>query len=217
MFHRVMTISAGWVDTFRRLGAERVAHLPLAADTDLHKPIEGSAVGPARRDLAFIGNWRPEREALLEELADFDLRIWGSDYWRRHTRRGSALRSRWQGGQLIGPHFARACAENRILLNIIDSVGWPGPNMRAFEQPACRAFSLVSRTPAVTEIFAEGENVECFDSVDEARNKIAFYLKNDSAREAIADRAYHLVVHGGHTYTDRAKQLMTWVKEDGLS
>ncbi|GEM_PF-5833719 len=77
--------------------------------------------------------------------------------------------------------FVRACASNRILLNLIDGVEWPGPNMRTFEQPACRAFSLVTRTPAILELFTEGESVECFASVDEARDKIRFYLANESA------------------------------------
>jgi len=214
MFHRVITISPAWVDTFRRLGSEHVDHLPLAADTDLHRPIENAETSENQHDLAFLGNWRPEREALLEQLAEFDLRIWGSDYWKRNTLRTSRLPTRWQGKQLIGSEFARACAENRILLNIIDGVGWPGPNMRAFEQPACRAFSLVTRTPAVIEIFTEGDNIECFDSIEEARDKINFYLKNDSARTRIADKSYELVVHGGHTYVDRARRILDWVAED---
>lgn len=216
MFHRVITISPAWVETFLRLRAEHVAYLPLAADTDLHHPIEKADTSNSHHDLAFIGNWRAERETLLEQLAEFDFRIWGSDYWRRNTRRTSKLPGRWQGKQLVGSEFARACAENRILLNIIDGVIWPGPNMRAFEQPACRAFSLVTRTPAVTEIFTEGDNIECFDSVDEARDKIKFYLKNEAARTLIADKSYKLVVHGGHTYVDRARQILDWVAEDQL-
>lgn len=213
MFHRVITISPAWVESFRLLGARQVDHLPLAADTDLHRPFENTEPR-STRELAFIGNWRPEREALLEELVEFDLRIWGSEYWKRNTLPRSKLRARWQGRQLVGADFSRACAENRILLNIIDGVGWPGPNMRAFEQPACRAFSLSTRTPALAEIFTEGENIECFDSVDEARDKINFYLKNDSARQAIADRAYQSVVHGGHTYVDRAGRILAWLAED---
>ena len=117
------------------------------------------------------------------------------------------------GKPLVGRDFARACTQNRILLNIIDGVAWPGPNMRTFEQPACRAFSLVSRTPAVAEIFEEGKTIECFDSVDEARDKISFYLRSEPARERISNQAYEFVVRRGHTYFDRAKQLLIWAKE----
>ena len=214
MFDRVMTVSPAWIDAFRRLGAVMVQYLPLAADTDLHQPVsDRNGVSPTH-DVAFVGNWRRDRENFLEQLADFDLAIWGSHYWKRNTKAESKLRTRWAGRPLFGADFAQACAANRILLNIIDGVGWPGPNMRAFEQPACRGFSLVTRTPAVTDLFTEGENIECFESVEEARSKIKFYLQNDSVRERIADKAYEFVINGSNTYADRAKQIIKWAEQD---
>lgn len=217
-FDRVTTVSPLWVEAFERLGARRVHYLPLAADTDLHRPVtRENQVTTDAHDVAFIGNWRPEREAFLEQLTDFDLRVWGTNYWKRNIRSGSRLPARWGGRPLVGEEFARACSEHRILLNLIDGVGWPGPNMRTFEQPACRAFSLVTRTPAVIDLFQEGETIECFDSVEEAREKIRFYLKNETERQRIAEQSYRFVVNGGHTYVDRAKQLVEWAREDGLA
>lgn len=215
MFDRVFAISPGWLDAFKRLGARHVHYLPLAADPQLHHPVKSAPQLSWGHDVAFVGNWRREREALLEQLIDFDLHIWGSDYWKRNMRRGSGLAACWEGRPLFGEEFAQACATNRILLNIIDGVGWPGPNMRTFEQPACRAFSLVTRTPAVVELFKEGENIECFDSVDEAKDKIHFYLANEPSRRRIADEAHSFVIQGGHTYLDRVKELLRWVGKDG--
>jgi spore maturation protein CgeB len=215
LFDRVITVSPGWVDSFARLGSKRACYLPPAADTELHYPVNGKGVGfVGSHDVAFVGIWRHEREELLEQLLDFDLGIWGSDYWKSKPRSGSKLPSRWHGRGLVGAEFAQACSQNRILLNIIDGVGWPGPNMRTFEQPACRAFSLVTRTPAILDLFREGENVECFASVEEAREKIRFYLGNEAARQRVAQRAYDAVVKGGHTYVDRAKQLIAWMAQD---
>ena len=210
-FDLVAAVSPAWVNAFERLGAQRVTFLPLAADTDLHCPATvDSSASHMRHDVAFIGNWRPAREAFLEQLIDFDLCLWGSNYWKRNTRQGSQLRSRWGGQAIYGEKFAQACAQTRILLNIIDGVGWPGPNMRTFEQPACRAFSLVTRTPAVLELFREGETIECFDSAEEAREKIRYYLENEAERQRIADASYQFVVQSGHTYVDRARQLLEW-------
>ncbi len=73
---------------------------------------------------------------------------------------------------------------------------------------------LVTRTPAILDLFTEGESVECFASVDEARDKIRFYLGNESARQRVAANSYEAVINGGHTYLDRARQLITWVGED---
>jgi Glycosyl transferases group 1/DUF based on E. rectale Gene description (DUF3880) len=217
LFHRVISVSTGWLDVFARLGAQRVSNLPLAADTALHSPVNGNGASQAAHDLAFVGNWRAEREDFLEQLVDFDLQIWGSEYWKRNTKRDSKLRNRWGGRQLVAAEFAQACSENRIMLNIIDGVGWPGPNMRTFEQPACRAFSLVTRTPAILELFDEGKNIECFGSVAEARDKICFYLAHEDARTRIVEAGYRHVVSGGHTYVDRARTLIQWIGEDGLA
>jgi spore maturation protein CgeB len=167
-----------------------------------------------KHDIGFIGTWRQEREAFLEQLADMDLCIWGSSYWKSRTRRNSPLRALWSGRSITGVEFARVCAENRIMLNIVDIATWPGPNMRAFEQPACGAFSLTTRSPALLEIFEEGESVECFDSVGEAREKIKYYIAHEGERRRIAEAGYRLVVNRGHTYLDRARQLLQWATDD---
>lgn len=216
-FDRVTASSPAWVNAFQRLGAARVHYLPFAADPDLHYPVPPESAAKAlRHDVVFIGNWRHERELFLEQLVDFDLCLWGENYWKRRTRPGSPLPAHWGGRPLTGAEFAQACAASKILLNFMDPATWPGPNMRSFEQPACRAFVLVNRTPALTELFTEGETIECFASVAEAREKIGYYLAHEEARQRIANAAYSFVLEGGHTYADRARQLISWAEEDGL-
>ncbi|HET6262413.1 MAG TPA: glycosyltransferase, partial [Chloroflexia bacterium] len=214
-FDRVTASSPAWTKAFRALGARSVEYLPFAADTELHRPAALRPGPPFGHDLAFIGTWRPERESRLERLADFDLCVWGGKYWATRTAASSAVRSRWGGREIVGEEFAQVCGASKILLNIMDPVTWPGPNMRTFEQPACRAFSLVSRSSAVLEFFKEGTDIECFDSVEEARDKIRYYLGHESERLKIADAGFKLVTEGGHTYADRARQIMIWAVEDG--
>lgn len=211
-FDRIAVSSPAWINAFEKLGGQRVEYLPFAADPHLHRP--QSLNSSSTHDVMFIGNWRPEREELLEQLIDHDLFIWGTDYWKTRTKPGSVLRSRWGGRTVIGEDFARECAKGKILLNIMDAITWPGPNMRVFEQPACRAFSLVTRSAAVLDIFKEGENIECFDSADEARDKVRFYLDNTDARHRVADAAHEFVVNHGHTYVDRARRLLGWLSEN---
>jgi spore maturation protein CgeB len=162
----------------------------------------------------FVGNWRDEREAVLEQLVDLDLGVWGAKDWHRKTRRGSPLRPRWGGRQLIGQELAQACADAKIMLNLHDVATLPGPNMRTFEQPACHAFSLVSRTPSILDLFTEGENIVCFESTLELREKICYYLNHAAERQRIAAASYEFVVKQGHTYADRAQQIIKWVETD---
>lgn len=217
-FDRVTTSSPAWVNAFKCFGGRRVYYLPFAADPELHRPYKaGSKNNSLAHDVVFIGNWRYEREKFLEQLTDFDLCLWGENYWKYRTRPGSPLRALWGGRPLTGTEAAQVCAESKILLNFMDPATWPGPNMRSFEQPACRAFVLVNRTPALIELFKEGETIECFDSVEEAREKISYYLAHEDARQRIADASYRFVIEGGHTYVDRARQLISWAEEDGLN
>jgi spore maturation protein CgeB len=214
-FDRVTVSSPAWTDAFERLGARKAHYLPFAADTEMHYPMHSNGFHPqAQHDVVFIGNWRPEREALLTNLIDFDLFVWGTDYWKTQVAPASPLRSHWGGRPVLGKEFSQICSQSRVLLNIMDPITWPGPNMRAFELPACRAFALVTRSPAVTDMFSEGENIECYSSEGEARDKIRFYLDNETARQRIADAGYEFVARRGHTYLDRAKQLVRWTTED---
>ncbi len=213
-FDFVTTSSPAWQEAFRKLGAPRVEFLPFGVDETLRARATNFVPDAAlAHDVTFIGNWRPEREALLERLCDFDVRVWGGDGWQKRIRPDSPLAGKWGGRALQGPEFALACAQSRIMLNIMDAATWPGPNMRVFEQAACGAFSLTTRSEAVTDLFPEGQTIECFGSVEEAREKIRFYLANEDARQAIANASYEFVLRGGHTYADRARQLQAWVRE----
>jgi spore maturation protein CgeB len=212
---RIATSSPAWINAFHRLGAIRVHYLPFAADTEFHYPVPASHQSSAfSRNVLFVGNWRDERETILEHLDDLNLGIWGPKDWQRRLRRGSPLQARWGGRELVGSEFAQACADAKIMLNIHDVATLPGPNMRTFEQPACRAFSLVTRTAPILDLFTEGENIECYESVIELREKIRYYLDHEAERQRIATASYEFVTQRGHTYVDRAQQIIEWVKED---
>jgi spore maturation protein CgeB len=203
------------VDVLRRLSCPAPFYLPLAADTKLHHP---QALSPADVreygcDVVYVGNWRTDHERLLDALEGFDLAIWGSMQWLRASP-GSFARSRFRGRPLLtGPDYAKAHCAAKVALNPIDPTNFPGHNMRTFELPACRVFSLVTRTPEVQRLFEEGKNIACFEGVDELKEKIRYYLAHPAEREQIAAAAYTHVVEGGHTYLDRARALF---KELGM-
>ncbi len=211
---RLMTSSPAWAPAFRTLGAREVVYLPFAADTILHQPAAYVDHSSLTHDVAFIGTWRSEREDLLSQLADYDLAIWGSKYWKQRTQAHSPIKSKWGGRPLIGPEFAQACAQSKIMLNIMDPISWPGPNMRTFELPACGAFALTERSESVLDLFHEGKTIECFADAAEAREKIEYYLTHETERLRIARAAHEYVTQAGHTYLDRVRTLLDWWEQD---
>ena len=122
---------------FERLGSARAAWVPLAADPAMHRPYQ---LSEAERqtygcDISFVGNWRPERERVLGELARLGvpIRIWGGERWKRAAATCPGLRGAWQGRPAFDSEFAKAVSGSKIGLNPIDDTNFPAANMRFFE------------------------------------------------------------------------------------
>jgi spore maturation protein CgeB len=199
------------VPYLRQLGCSNPFYLPLAADPYLHHPISltSSDLKLYGCDLVFVGNWRPEHEQLFTVLEGFDLKIWGPFDWERHARRGSWVRRCWQGQPLLtGVEYTKAHLAAKIALDPIDPINIPSHNQRLFETAACNVFTLVTRTEEVLDLFQEGETVVCFTEGVELVDKVRYYLAHPDERQRIAQRAYEHVVHGGHTYIDRATMIL---------
>lgn len=208
------THTSAAVPYLRQMGCQNPFYLPLAADPFLHYPVSLTKAEQVEfgSDLVFVGNWRPEHEKLFATLNAFDLAIWGPNDWGRHAGRGNWVRSRWRGRILDGIEYAKAYQAAKIALDPIDPLNVPSHNMRLFEVAACNVFSLVTRTEEVQALFQEGETVVCFDDRDDLLDKVRYYLAHPNERQRIAQQAYEYVVHGGHTYVDRARTLVRELK-----
>jgi hypothetical protein len=190
----------------RQTGARRVEYLPFAHDPELHHPVpvtdnEREKYGS---DIAFIGTWEREREDWLENLADYDLKIWGNS-WNK-LGRTSPLRLKWMGKPVFGEEFAKICGSAKIVLNFIRAQNGDAHNMRTFEVPACRGFLLTERTQEQQEFFEEGKQIAGFKDVGELRNQVDRYLSDEENRQSLARAASINVLQ--HTYEMRTKKIL---------
>jgi spore maturation protein CgeB len=193
-----------------RLGCRSAFFVPLAADPTLHhpRPLPPAAEREYGCDVVYVGNWRPEHEALFARLEGMNLAIWGGVNWTR-ARSGSWVKSRWRGRPLLtGEEYTLAHIAAKVCLNPIDPLNLPGHNQRIFELPACGVFSLVTRSEDATTLFREGETIACFGSPDEMVEQTRRYLAAPDERARIAKAAHELVMTGGHTYVDRVKAIL---------
>lgn len=178
-YDRVYVFSHSWIPRLLALGA-KPAYLPFAWDPEMHP-----ATPPQTPtcQLSFVGNWWPDREAWLEELADFDLGLWG--HWEKLPWR-SPLRSRVRGPAAYEGAMAELFSRSAVTLNFIRIVA-NGHNMRSFEAPGAGAFLLSTRTPELAELFEEDREIACFDNPAELLEKAAFYLSHPAARVRVAE------------------------------
>lgn len=198
--------SRSLVERMSREWKARASYLPFAWDPDLF-PSEGAS-SPEGHDVVFIGGWDRWRERWLKAVApDFDLKIWGPDYWKTRTR-DPAVRRCWQGRALFGDEAATVIGRSAVVLNVFRRQNLPdGTNMRTFEVPGAGGFSLSHRSDGAEEIFPAGEAGAYFGTRAELVEQLDRCLASPGERMRIAGRARE-VVRAGHRYVDRARTIL---------
>jgi len=207
LYDWVGTYSKSTVPIFERLGGRRVVWLPLGSDPHLHPVVPPRA--EFRCDVAFVGQWRPERElsiaALLTELPGISVKIWGPD-WGRRTHNPGILRA-WQKRSLFGREFSQAVASCKANLNIIDETNYPAANMRFFEIPCAGGLQVCSSCPEMESDFKDGETVFYYHSVSQLPGIVRTLLADDALRDRVACAAREKVLRD-HTYARRAQTIL---------
>ena len=198
-------------------GVHNALYLPLAADPNVHKPLNLSLVEKQRfgADISFMGAGYPNRRAAFRHLVGYGLKIWGTE---------------WDGDSVLMPHVQmqgqRISTEDAVRifnaatvnLNLHSSVkadelvsGGDFVNPRTFEIASCGAFQLTDERSLMPELFAEDE-LATFSTLSELEDKIAYFQMHPEERMAFAERGRRRVL-SQHTYTDRMRVLLDFVEK----
>lgn len=162
----------------------RYFHLPLAYDPYTHYPLERNKT----IDVAFVGTKHKDRVFLAEVP---NIKIFGNEW----------------GGSIYPAYGAKKrdiYAKTKIMINH-HVAGDTSPNMRTFECLAMKTFMLSDLVPEYL-----GDCVVRYESQNDLKLKIAYYLKHEEYREAIEEEGWKLVQP--HTYETRVKEMMEVVR-----
>jgi len=197
------------VEKLNDLGLRRIEYLPFGFSPEIHHPPDVSSEENSvyRHDLLFIGNWEKRREKWLGHLKDYDLAIWGADYWKTRCR-DRAVITKWQGRELYAEEMSNALQSSKISLNILREQNLGSINMRTFEAAACGAFVLAERSSEAKGFFEEDKEAVYFSTVEELKKKILYYLAHEEERREISRAAYQRCISSNYTYLERAKFLL---------
>lgn len=182
------------------------------AQTDLAEVMPGFTTLPLREQLQLSAAvvWLASQQDRLERvsaLSQAGLRVYGDPAWAEYLPD-----PRVYGGPLDYhrdlPAFYQCAAVN---LNFTGLHLKNGLNQRVFDAPAAGAFVLTDYKEALYELFAPDE-VVTFRTLEEAREKLAYYLKYPETRRRVATRARERVL-AQHTYGHRLQVIERQVNE----
>jgi len=189
------------VDKLRsKLGWKHVFYLPQACDPSVHRP--ASLDDEQRRifgaDLTIAGNMHSFRAVQLEPLMRYDLKIWGArpPRWLEHP-----ITRCHQAREVFGEDKNRAMCAAKIVVNANHYSEIAGTNKRTFEVAAMGAFQITD-TPALSDVFAAGEEIATFEGAGDLLEKVDHYLARPEERAKMAERARARALRE-HTYAHR--------------
>jgi len=201
-----------------RLGARQVEWVPLAADPELHSPapLDDATRATWRSDVLFVGSHRPERERSVLALLDAGVRItvWGGEPWRKNASHPTRVAEYWKGRELHGRELATASSCARVSINLIDPTNHPAANMRFFENFLFDVATVNTSCPEMAETFRHEEHTLYAEDDAALVASVQRLLSDEPLRHRLA-RAGRELVHAGHTYTHRARQIVSALGLDG--
>jgi spore maturation protein CgeB len=131
-------------------------------------------------DVLFIGNRYGIRGQLIDYLKENDIEV-------------KCYGAGWLNGFADVEMMRELSKRAKIILGI-GTVAYTSNvytlKLRDFDAPMSGAMYLTHRNNDLCELFVEGLEIECYDSFEEAKNKIKYYLSNEDARLAIAKNGH---------------------------
>ena len=201
------------LDAFRQAGARQVSFLPMAADPELHRPMDLS--DEERRtygaDVSFVGAGYPNRRRLFPALLrrPWSFKLWGNE-WDGADELQSVLQL--NGARIDTDTCMKVFNATAINLNVHSTTGAgldpqaDFVNPRTFELAACGAFQFVDSRSQLPEFFTDRELVS-FRNFDDIPGLVGPWLGDPAARQAMAAAARTRVL-GAHTYVHRMRDLL---------
>ncbi len=156
-------------------------------------------------DIAFLGSWSKNRENTLSVLANLNIRIWGDQWHKASKWFRSRFNIMYRGAWF--EEMSKVIASSRVIVDVLTKENLDETNLKCFQVPACGGLLIINRNSAVRELLTENEEIVCYDSLNELREKCLYYISNERERKRIAENGYIKITQGENTLFDRAKQI----------
>lgn len=211
----VFTTKSYNVNRYRALGQQNSFFIPSAYEPTLHHPISNqySIYQNKAFDVTFIGTYDLSRIRYLDAVGWERLYVWG-DHWGT-TKAYRHHPSRIHPKAIYDFEFADVTSRTKCALGLLREEAQDLHTTRTFEIPACGTMQLAPRNNEILSFFEEDKEIVCFDSKEELKDKVDYYLANDWSRIAIARHGFERCTRDHNTYLDRIKEMFKTIRTKG--
>lgn len=210
-FDHIFSVDEEWVPLFGQQSADKVTFLPLASSPTKYFPLrDESEYRDFISEVAFVGYYRQERAETLSVLKDHDMRIYGY-YWEDGLLKFSWLKDCYRG-PLSNQDANKAFNAGKIQIGRIASPIRYGNTVtqRVFDIALAGSFQLSSSSPTLEKMF--GSAVPQFQTVDELKKLVDYYLSHPEERNKLALRAHEITLRE-HTYAARVQIILKTISK----
>jgi len=208
LYDCVFTTKSQNLQRYRMLGQPLSFYVPSAYEPSIHRPISNSESRLKNQNFAvsFVGTYDRSRDRFLNAIGWDHLYVWG-DRWNKFDG-FKAHQAHIHPRAVYLSDFADVMSHSEIALGLLREEAFDRHTQRTFEIPACGAFQIAPRNDEILSFFKEDEEIVCFSSIEELKDKVTFYLSHPDTRKTIAIKGHEKVIRSGHTYEDRVKTML---------
>lgn len=213
----VFTIQKGeCIEKIKAAGAGEVHYLPTACDPSFHAPLVLSEEDKKTwgSPISFVGAGYHNRQQMFATLADQPFKIWGSEW---PTGKPFDRLVQEEARRIKPEEYIKIFNATEVNLNLHSSSERDGVdpsgdfvNPRTFELASAGAFQLCDERQLLPELFEPGKEVITFNSLQDMKDKIAYYLNHPEERRAVTERARERAIKD-HSYERRLEQMLAMV------
>jgi spore maturation protein CgeB len=206
-----------------KIGARYVYWLPLGFDPVVHKTVNLDDAEKIKygSNVTFVGTVIPVREDILEAVANFGLNIWAP----RASANGSWIERRpilakcYRGGPIFGEEVVKIYNASKIVVSVDNLYGNRlfSVTPRVFEVAGCGSFHLCNYNKQLNELrFEIGKDIVCFNTKEDLRKLVQYYLERENERAAIANNGQKKA-YKYHSYAQRIEEMSAYLKDSGIT
>lgn len=194
----VLTPRRANIEDLKTHGCRAVHYLPFGYDArHFHADPQPKSV-----DGFFAGGADEERIRFLAPILNGDFRIsLAGDFWSRSPKTRA-----FAAGHFDPDRLRIATAAAHINICMVRARNRDGHVMRSLEIPAVGAAMLVQETDEHHELF--GDDVVYFNTPKGLDARFRALLADEPLRQRLAAQVHHRILRGGHTYTDRLREIL---------